>query len=124
MRENNWIAVNIALGKDKAEGTINIAQSSVYSSFLEPLSVAEVFAGDAIKTTEHEQVTIRTLDSEYSRYVRGDENAFLKIDTQGFEKQVLLGATDSLYTIKGIQVELSLAALRWRSSADRYYRIP
>ncbi|MFZ1081912.1 MAG: FkbM family methyltransferase [Candidatus Kryptoniota bacterium] len=111
MREDKWTAVNIGLGRNEVDGTINVARSTVYSSLLKPLSAVKEFAGDAIETSAHEQVTLRTLDSQYPIYVHGDDKVFLKIDTQGFEKEVLLGGTVSLNAIKGVQVELSLSPM-------------
>ncbi len=111
IKDGKWIALNIGLGQSEAEGTINVARSSVYSSFLKPLSVLEDFAGAGIETTASEQLTLHTLDSEYHNYAHGNDNVFLKIDTQGFEKQVILGGPVSLNAIKGVQVELSLSPI-------------
>ena len=110
-REGNWIAVNAGLGQTDSEETMNVARSSVYSSLLRPRALIENFAGPAIEISAREQVVVRTLDSLYSSYVHNSETVFLKIDTQGFEKQVLYGAISSLKHIKGVQVELSLSPL-------------
>ena len=40
-----------------------------------------------------------------------EKNYYLKIDTQGFEKEVIKGASNSLKYIKGIQLEMSLNPL-------------
>lgn len=71
-----------------------------------------------------ELVTIQTLDAVAGRYLKDARAAFLKIDTQGFEWQVLDGARDTLPHIKGILVELSLVPLYegqhlWREVIDR-----
>jgi len=42
---------------------------------------------------------------------RSERNVYLKIDTQGFEKQVLDGAARNLPRIDFVQIELSLAPL-------------
>jgi hypothetical protein len=39
------------------------------------------------------------------------QNAYMKIDTQGFEKNVIEGAKESLKDIKGLQLELSMVEL-------------
>ena len=106
-----WMAVNAGLGQDEMESIINVTESSVYSSLLYPHQDLIDFAGNAIRISAREKVAIHTLDSQYPIYVQEKDSAFLKIDTQGFEKQVLLGGTKSLDTIKGVQVELSLNPL-------------
>ena len=52
-----------------------------------------------------------TFDSIASQYLNNESNIFLKIDTQGFEWEVLEGAKDTLHLAKGVIVELSLVPL-------------
>jgi hypothetical protein len=52
-----------------------------------------------------------TLDSVFDRYAAGRTRPFLKIDAQGYERQVLAGARGSLPRLAGVQVELSLVPL-------------
>ena len=58
-----------------------------------------------------EKITVRKLDSVMKDYYSKGDNILLKIDTQGFEKQVLDGAEQSLPIIRGIQLEMSLLPL-------------
>ena len=58
-----------------------------------------------------EEVIIDRLDDVFARYYRPGENAYLKIDTQGYERHVLEGAQASLKAITGIQLELSLVPM-------------
>ena len=109
--DRNWIVVNAGLGLEEADKSINVTRSSVYSSFLKPLSLIEAFAGEAVKTSTRQPAILHTLDSQYALYTHDEELVFLKIDTQGFEKNVLLGGIKSLKHIKGVQVELSLQPL-------------
>jgi FkbM family methyltransferase len=55
-----------------------------------------------------EKVPISKLDSVTSKYLSPSDNLLIKIDTQGFEWQVLNGAGDSLKKAKGVLCELSL----------------
>ena len=67
-------------------------------------------ASDSVYIPE-ETVPIVTFDSIASQYLNNESNIFLKIDTQGFEWEVLEGAKDTLHLVKGVIVELSLVPL-------------
>lgn len=59
-----------------------------------------------------ETVNVSRLDNIANKHITKDTNSiFLKIDVQGFEKQVIEGATQTLPIIKGIQMEPSLVAM-------------
>jgi len=71
-----------------------------------------------------ERVPICRLDSIESRYLAPEANLFIKIDTQGFEWQVLDGANETLKRAHGVLCELSLVPLYdgqrlWRDIVDR-----
>ena len=56
-----------------------------------------------------ETVPIVTLDE--TNYAPIGANALLKIDTQGFELEVLNGAAELLKKIQGVQLEMSLTPM-------------
>ncbi len=58
-----------------------------------------------------ETVPVHRLDRVAPAYLSGKRSAFLKLDAQGYEKQVLDGASTLIPTLAGLQVELSLAPL-------------
>ena len=63
------------------------------------------------KQTEYiseEKVEIKVLDDIYDSICDSSDVVFLKLDTQGYEKNILNGAIESLKKIKGIQIELAL----------------
>jgi FkbM family methyltransferase len=100
-----------ALGAGSARTTINVAGNSVSSSLLgmnprhidaEPLSA---FVGS-------ETIDVIALDDCIERYVPAGRGGLLKIDTQGYEMEVLRGAHRSLSSrIDAVQTELSLVEL-------------
>ena len=63
------------------------------------------------KYVNKEVISIKALDSLFDEYVSAGEKVFLKIDTQGYTKQVLSGANNSIGKISGVFVEMSLVPL-------------
>lgn len=112
-----------ALGDHDGEIEINLAGNSESSSIL-PMLEAHRSAAPQSAYVGKEIVPIKTLDDVARQYIKKANAPFLKIDTQGFEWQVLDGARDILPNIKGIMVELSLVPLYegqrlWRDVIDR-----
>jgi FkbM family methyltransferase len=104
--DSGWTAHNFALGDLDGEAIINRSAETQPSSFAEQTPVAaEVF--DQAKVVGRETVSVRRLDSIFGDVVAKSDVTLLKIDTQGFEKQVLDGAIASLPSIRGVHVELS-----------------
>ena len=58
-----------------------------------------------------EDIKMVTLDSIFYKYVKPDERVLLKIDAQGYEREILMGAEASLPQISAIQLEMSLVHL-------------
>jgi len=109
-RDSLWETVNIALGEAEKNELINIAQNSVSSSLLKMLPLHLEYSPQS-KYVGQEEITVRTLDSILNRYMEPGEKVYLKIDTQGYEKKVIEGASKSLKSITGIQMEMSLVPL-------------
>lgn len=112
-----------ALGAHEGDLEINIASNS-YSSSILPMLELHRSAAPGSAYQGKEAVPIKTLDTVAGQYLKETHAAFLKIDTQGFEWQVLDGARNTLPHIKGILVELSLVPLYdgqylWREVIDR-----
>jgi FkbM family methyltransferase len=114
-----------AIGDVNGEIEINIAGNSVSSSVLSMLdSHSDAAEGSAYVGSE--MVPIVKLDEVLPTYLsnRHEANYLIKIDTQGFEWQVLDGAPQALSNAKGVICELSLAPLYegqrlWRDIVDR-----
>lgn len=105
------IAPRTAIGDHEGEITINIAGNSQSSSIL-PMLDTHLKAAPKSAYCGSETVKLSRLDTLAKDYIKNDNQAiFLKIDVQGFERQVLEGATQILPLIKGIQLELSLVPL-------------
>ena len=109
-KDPNWEAVNIALGEDDGEAEINISSNSQSSSILDMLP-SHVSAAPESDYIGHEKISINKLDSVFKDFWKPGDNVFLKIDAQGYERNVIEGAPLSLEHISGIQMELSFVPL-------------
>jgi len=99
-----------AIGDYDGEVEINIAGNSVSSSVL-PMLDSHSSAEVSSAYIGSEKVPIYRLDSITPGYVQNSSSYFLKIDTQGFEWQVLDGACSTLGQARGVLCELSLVPL-------------
>lgn len=108
-----WDAHRIALGSRDGTGLINVARSTDFSSFLvpNPFSLQEFDGFTSVD--RQERVPLRRLDSVVASYVPADADLrlFLKIDTQGWELEVLEGAEETLPRVAGLVCELSMKPL-------------
>lgn len=105
-----WTAFNFALGSKNEELEINISKNTFSSSLLD-IMPNHLKGAPESEFTHKEKVSIKTLDEIYTEIVSENEVVFLKIDVQGFEKNVIEGAIESLNSITGIQLEMSLEEL-------------
>ncbi len=105
-----WDVYNFALGEKDEEKVINVTASSDFSSFLDPSDYAkDAYAGSS-KILEKETVKIKTLDDCVNEIIPDitASNIHLKLDTQGYDLQVVKGASDTLPFIKSLQSEVSV----------------
>ena len=104
------IALQTAIGEENGEIEIQIAGNSHSSSILDMLDTHVRAAPDS-KYIGKEKVALRTLDSIAPDYMDSNSISFIKIDTQGYETQVMNGAKKLMSHIVGLQVEISLVPL-------------
>jgi FkbM family methyltransferase len=109
-RDGCWRAVQMGLGSRDHEMTLHVSGYSQSSSLKKMLPLHEDIASYFSQVSE-ERVTIRKLDSVWSDHVPAHSKVYLKIDTQGFEKQVLDGAVRSLPQVRAVQMEISIVPL-------------
>ncbi len=123
-RDPAWLVhPRTALGDEDGEIEINIAGNSVSSSVL-PMLDAHSSAAVGSAYVASEPTPLIRLDSVASQYLNADSRPFIKIDTQGFEWQVLDGAVETLKQAQGVLLELSMVSLYdgqrlWREFIER-----
>jgi FkbM family methyltransferase len=108
--DKNWVVNNYALGNENVKSMINVSGNSVSSSILNMLPEHIKRAPDS-KYVDKENIEIKKLDSIFQNLFEDGDNILLKIDTQGYEKNVILGAENILSKIRIIQLEMSLVPL-------------
>lgn len=99
-----------AIGDTDGEIEINIAGNSVSSSVLQMLDTHST-AAEGSAYVGSEAVSIQRLDSVALSYLQNSSRYFVKIDTQGYEWQVLDGGRETFANAKGVLCELSLTPL-------------
>jgi FkbM family methyltransferase len=105
-----WQIYNMAVGRAEEILKINVMDNSVFSSLL-PINAfgTEQFA-DQTTVTRTEEVKVVRLDSKIDEIVAGLDNprVYLKMDTQGYDLNVIEGASGCLNSILGLQSEIAL----------------
>ena len=103
---NNWVLLPFAVGDFNQKSVINISGNSASSSVLK-MKLTHETAAPQSKFVGTQEIEVRTLDSLYGDYINKADNIYLKIDTQGYEWQVLKGAEKFLESVTGLELEMS-----------------
>lgn len=104
-QDRKWAGYNYALGNETTQRTFHIAEEcTVMSSFLKPKS-------DGWKLREV-SVQMKRLDTVFQDVITAtglrEPRVFLKMDTQGFDLEVIHGAEGCIDQVVGIQSEVSV----------------
>ena len=101
----NWKVVNTAIGKVDSINSINVAGNNALSSSFFEMEDIHLKAAPDSKYIEVEKVKL----SRLAPWLKNENNIYLKIDTQGFEMEILQSVPEkSWHRILGIEVETSL----------------
>jgi FkbM family methyltransferase len=107
-----WDCRQCALGDSDGTVSINVAGNAGQSSSILPMLKSHQDAFPWANYIGTEDVPIRRLDSVSPEFLGPDGVTFLKVDVQGFEKQVLAGGKSTLDNhCVGMQLELSFLPL-------------
>lgn len=110
-KDSLWFAENIALGDVNEERIFHIANNDGRSSSLREMLSAHVEAAPHAAIVRQEKVQVRRLDDLSYPVLHDAKRVFMKIDTQGYEMEVLKGSENYLQKITGVQVEMSFMPL-------------
>ncbi|MFZ0305849.1 MAG: FkbM family methyltransferase [Terracidiphilus sp.] len=102
--DGNWDVYQCGLGAVSGVARLNVSELSVFSSILDSTNAGSLH--DKRMAVDHiEEISIRTLDD----VVAGMQGKILlKVDTQGYERQVMEGGRQTLPRVAGILLELPI----------------
>lgn len=101
------VAERCCLGDRDGEVEIHLSRNSISSSVL-PIVEESVDIDPEARYVGVEKVPMHRLDTVSSRHLAGSRATLLKIDVQGYEQQVLDGASQTIVGLRGLLVEMSL----------------
>lgn len=108
--DSSWETKNFALGSTDEIQTINVSQLNWSSSLLPPTSeTLEIHPG--VKVTSTESIQVHRLDSIIDDLDAANKRIWMKVDTQGFELEVLKGAERSLAQVQMLQLEMAFVPI-------------
>jgi FkbM family methyltransferase len=109
-RDEKWRAFRLALGHETRTAPINVARITQFSSFLVPNGYSRDQFGGFSDVDRTEMVEMARLDEVFETCTSrvADPRVFLKLDTQGYDLNVLKGAGACLSRIVALQSELSV----------------
>jgi FkbM family methyltransferase len=133
--DKNWKVEPYALGSKEANKTINVMATSDFSSFLEPnySNLNDIKFGvnqNLYQLASHnvidyqEMCDVKCLDSviEDFKLQNDTKNMFLKMDTQGYDLEVIKGAKKTLPSILALQTEISALSI-YQSMPDYLFSL-
>ena len=109
-RDDRWTALNTAVGASSGTATINVSENS-FSSSIRDMTDTHLRTAPQSRVIGTETVPVTTVTDLVSTHRLDPGRTLLKVDTQGFEDEVLRGAGDLIGQVAAIQLELSFVEL-------------
>ncbi|HEU4945375.1 MAG TPA: FkbM family methyltransferase [Solirubrobacterales bacterium] len=109
--DDAWECRNRAAGGKAETATINISGNDGFSSSLLAMNEAHERAVGESRYQRSETIEVVSLDGELADFDRSRRHAYLKVDTQGFEHEVIRGGGGVLAGCLAVELELSLTPL-------------
>lgn len=102
----NWSCHPIALGEKTEEMELNLHESSVFSSF-QDINETGLKLWPSLKNSKRISVNVVRADQFFKKEDLKNSNILLKMDTQGFDNKVFVGANDIMQNVHVLLSELS-----------------
>ena len=118
----NWIVhERVAVGERDGTVKINVAGNSAQSSSVLDMGFAHKESAPYSQYVSKEDVKLIMLDSVFSDYVTANDEVLVKIDVQGYEERVLLGAIDCIKKVRAVKLECSIVSLYEGDKTYEFY---
>jgi FkbM family methyltransferase len=111
--DSEWRIHNFALGAKAGRQPINVTRQSSLPSLRSPSAYGREYFQGQLDIVDTPMIDISRLDDVFAECVGGlsSPRVFLKLDTQGYDAEVLRGGAGSLGRVLAIQSELSVQAI-------------
>jgi FkbM family methyltransferase len=110
-RHQPWKAIQIGLGSSESQQTINISGNAGLSSSLLQIGPIHLINFPESATVATQKVLISTVDKQLDFLGIDPKTVMLKLDVQGYESEVLKGASRYLSEIPLCYLEVSMIGL-------------
>lgn len=122
-KDSRWDVFNVALGSSNGPLNINVSSSSDFSSFLQTDTSQTTAFKSMNRTVRTELVQVTTLDAFLAEERIRQGTTYLKLDTQGYDLEVIRGGRGSIHTLPALQTEASVIPIYsgmppWRETID------
>lgn len=106
--DGNWlVGPRTAVGSEEGVAQLHVAGISECSSFLDQTGILQSEV-PGVAYVDLQETRVSTLDRLLSELDVDPTGGLLKSDTQGFEEQVLAGASETLAKCAAVQLEMAL----------------
>ncbi len=110
-QDQNWTVYPVALGAAPGRGRFNVMRNPCFNSFYEPSAQqGGTFEQDGNTVVRTIDVEVKTLDGAMGS-LPDLGRTYLKLDAQGFQREIVKGASNVLRQIAALQTEVSLKLL-------------
>lgn len=103
-----WLCENTAVGERAGELEINVTGGGGGASSFLQMTPAVTEHAPELAVVSKERVKVTTLDALARKHYPAGDRLFLKLDVQGYERNVLEGGPETLSRVVGLRVELSV----------------
>jgi FkbM family methyltransferase len=106
-----WTCKQLALGDRAGETQIHVSGNDGFSSSIREMASAHESANPSSAYVGSETVEVTTLDRLSEEVLDPPSRVFLKVDTQGYESEVIAGGGATLALCQLVELELGLVEL-------------
>ncbi|HWA53647.1 MAG TPA: FkbM family methyltransferase [Solirubrobacterales bacterium] len=109
--DNAWRCLNRAGGARTETATINVSANEGHSSSLLEMTPTHEQAAPGSHRARTQSIEVISVDEALAEQSAQPHDAYLKADTQGYEHEVLAGASEALPRCRAVELELSLTPI-------------